>query len=132
VNQTKLNQAMKLLSLFLIILLSPFIWVGCTADHEEALIPGTDPCDTTLVRYATQIAPIMSASCNNCHSATTPLGGINTASYAGLSAVAANGRLKGAVNHSPGFSPMPQGQQKLDSCSIKRINAWINQGYPNN
>lgn len=123
---------MKLRSLLLILLLSQIIWVGCTYDDEESLFAGKDPCDTTLVRYATQIAPVMVAECNNCHSTTTPLGGIITATYAGMSEIAANGRLKGAVNHNPGFSPMPQGQQKLDSCSIKRLNAWINQGYPNN
>jgi len=106
--------------------------LGCTRDNEEDLFGQTDDCDTLQVSYATHIAPLMAVSCNSCHSTVSPLGGVNTSGYTGLSVVAGNGKLKGAVNHLPGFSAMPQGQPQLDSCALKRINAWINQGYPDN
>ncbi|MFO7722477.1 MAG: hypothetical protein R6V49_04555, partial [Bacteroidales bacterium] len=123
---------MKLLSFATFFLLMVIAVLGCTRDNEEDLSGNLDDCDTLQVSYANHIAPLMTASCNSCHSAAAPLGGVNTSGYAGLSVVAGNGKLKGAVNHLPGFSAMPQGQPQLDSCALKRINAWINQGYPDN
>ncbi len=118
---------------FVILLLFVFFaLMACTKDNEEDLTDNTDPCDTTQVSYANHIAPVMTASCNSCHSAPSPLGGVNTSDYPGLGVVAGNGELKGSVNHLPGFAAMPQGQPQLDSCSLKRINAWINQGFPDN
>lgn len=118
-----------LLSIFAVLML---LAVSCTWQKEEDLVMVKDPCDTAQVSYSTHIAPIMAASCNACHSAGFPMGGVNTSDFSGLSVVAASGSLKGSVNHVPGYKPMPQGQPKLDSCSLKRLNAWVNQGYPNN
>jgi hypothetical protein len=46
--------------------------------------------------------------------------------------VAQNGKLYGAVNHSPGYSPMPKGGTKLSACNISKIKAWIDGGSLNN
>jgi mono/diheme cytochrome c family protein len=115
-----------------LVLAATLLFFYCTSDNIEDFTGNINDCDTLQVSYANHIAPVMAASCNACHSAAAPLGGVNTSDFSGLSLVAANGKLKGAVNHQPGFSPMPQGQPKLDSCTLKRINAWINQGFPNN
>jgi hypothetical protein len=34
--------------------------------------------------------------------------------------------------HSPGFSPMPQNDNKLSECNIAKIKKWIATGAPNN
>jgi mono/diheme cytochrome c family protein len=123
---------MRKLTLFFATILIMAFAASCTWQKEEDLVSNIDPCDTALVSYATHIAPIMAASCNACHSSGSPLGGVNTSNYTGLSVVAAAGSLIGAVNHASGYKAMPQGQPKLDSCSLKRINAWVNKGFPNN
>ena len=105
---------------------------GCTADNEEEFFTVQNPCDTTVVSYSTHIAPIMANSCNSCHSSAFPSGGVVTATHAGLSVVAASGKLRGAVFHQQGFTPMPPGSSMLDSCSLNRISAWINQGIKDN
>ena len=107
-------------------------WVACTNDNEVSIRKTTDGCDTTNMQYSLHIAPIMAVSCNNCHSPFSPSGGVNTSDYTSLLIIASNGKLKGSVNHNPGFSPMPPSSPKLDSCKLKRINAWVNQGFPNN
>lgn len=108
------------------------IWSSCSYDNVESLVGKTEECDTIDVSYAALIAPVMAANCNSCHSAASPLGGVKTSDHSGLSVVAANGKLAGTVNHLPGYPSMPQSQPQLDSCSLRRINAWINQGYPDN
>jgi len=38
----------------------------------------------------------------------------------------------GAVQHQPGFSPMPKGDNQLGDCDIQKMSAWIDQGAKNN
>ena len=38
----------------------------------------------------------------------------------------------GAINHATGFSAMPQGATKMDSCDIATIQIWINEGTLDN
>ncbi len=120
--------------LFLFILVAGLLLAsaGCTTDNEEDFFTVKNPCDTTLVSYSTHIAPVMANSCNSCHAPGFPSGGVITSTHQGLSVVAGNGKLKGAVFHQMGFTAMPPGQNMLDSCSLNRIAAWINQGYQNN
>lgn len=46
------------------------------------------------------------------------------------SAAVGLGRIKGAINQEPNFSPMPQGGDKLEDCTIDKISAWIDDGAP--
>ncbi len=115
-------------------MVSLLLWsVSCTYHSEEIYFGDTNnDCDTSQVSYSAHIAPIMVLSCNSCHGSTFPQGGVVTSDHAGLSVVAASGALVGAVYHQAGYSPMPPAQPMLDSCSLKRIAAWVNQGYPDN
>lgn len=88
-------------------------------------------CDTTVFTY-TAVKKIVDANCINCHSGSTPSGGLNYATHAGLKAVADNGRLLGAVNHNAGYTPMPMGNPKLSECQVTQIRKWIQAGAPNN
>jgi cytochrome c5 len=120
------------LPLALIIFVIVLISNSCYYDNEEYVYPNPTACDTTNVTYSLKVAPILAANCNACHSAVAPTAGIITDSYAGLQPVVANGKFRGAINHLPGFSPMPQGGNKLSPCDLAKIDAWLNAGAPNN
>ena len=91
----------------------------------------SNACDTTVFTY-TAVKKVIDANCINCHSGTNPSGGLNYSTHAGLKAVADNGRLFGAVNHTAGYTPMPMGNPKLSDCQITQIKKWIQAGAPNN
>jgi hypothetical protein len=89
-------------------------------------------CDTSNVSYALSIAPLFSNTCVGCHNAGMLNGGVNLSNYGGARTVALNGRLNGAVNHLPGYAPMPLGGAVLSSCDLNAIRIWINAGAPEN
>jgi hypothetical protein len=126
-NRFKTQNYLKI-SLSVFAFLIPFIiLISCKKDNEEDLFQNTD-CDTTGVSYQQFVAPLMSASCNSCHSA----GNINTSNYNSLKIIALDGKLMGSVNHEQGFLPMPQGQPKLQECTRLKLGAWVNAGAPDN
>jgi Fe-S-cluster-containing hydrogenase component 2 len=104
---------------------------ACHFSNEEDLIP-QDGCITDAISFSADVTPILQNSCVSCHNSSNPSGGVELDDYNGISAVAGNGSLSGSVNHKDGYSPMPQGMPKLDSCDIARIDAWIADGFPDN
>jgi cytochrome c5 len=120
------NQIIKALLVVTVVTITSMTG-GCYYDNEEYLYGA---CDTTAVTYSVNIAPIMSGSCNSCHTGAGASGGVITSTYTDLKVVAASGQLWGAVNHASGFSPMPPTGIKLGTCELNRIKAWINQGMP--
>lgn len=118
-------------TVFLILLLGVFLLFGCHYSNEEDLIPDNG-CNTVDISFANEVLPILENSCVSCHNSAGSLGGVNLENYEGVSVSAGDGSLSGSINHNEGFAPMPQGQQKLDSCNIARIDSWIMDGYPNN
>lgn len=104
---------------------------GCYYDNEEELYNCS--VDPATVKYSTTINTILNSyGCLGCHAGASSSGGINLASHAGIKTVADNGRLYGAINHAPGFTPMPQGGGKMNGCDIRKVKAWIDAGAPNN
>ncbi|HEY0042025.1 MAG TPA: c-type cytochrome domain-containing protein [Flavisolibacter sp.] len=89
-------------------------------------------CDTTTVTFNSTIKTIINNKCVGCHSGNPPQGGINLTTHAGVKAKVSDGRLWGAINHFPGFSPMPKGGTKLSDCEIRQFKKWIDAGSPNN
>ena len=104
---------------------------SCYYDKADLLYPDT-ACDTAAVKYSTSIVPVLSSNCISCHGGSTPSAGIGLDTYAGVKTQANNGRLLGAVTHSPNFSPMPKNSNKLSTCNIEKIRIWIAAGAPNN
>jgi hypothetical protein len=121
----------KIFTLIVTGVLLSLTFQGCYNDNEYDLYPFV-ACDSTNVTYSQTIVPIMTGNCNVCHSTTLASGGIVTDTYDGLSVIAKNGRLWGAVSHSQGFQPMPQNTSKLSGCDLGKIKVWINAGVPNN
>lgn len=104
-------------------------WIGQGAKNNSCVESG---CDTTNVKYSTHILPLMQNNCQGCHSGSAPDGGINLITYAGVKAVADNGKLFGAISHLNGYSAMPKNGIKLTDCQINIVKIWINQGSINN
>jgi uncharacterized membrane protein len=89
-------------------------------------------CDVTNVTFNSTIRPTINNKCVGCHSGRAPQGGFSFDTYAGVKAKVDDGRLWGAVNHLPGYSPMPKGGAKLSNCEINQFRKWIEAGAPNN
>ncbi len=104
---------------------------GCEYDVEEELAP-EKTCDSEEVSYRDQIEPILSARCYQCHAAALNQGNVTLEGYDRLKILADNGRLLGAVQWQGGFSPMPQNEPMLPECDIDLIQAWVEDGAPNN
>ena len=107
------------------------LFSSCYYDSEEDLYPATE-CLTTNVSFSADIVPILNNSCIGCHSASANLGNISLEGYNAVKVHVQNGKLLGSVKHLSGFSAMPQGAPKLESCKILKMEAWINAGSPNN
>jgi hypothetical protein len=93
---------------------------------------GGTTCVTTGMKFSTDISPILTSTCSGCHSGSTLNGGVNVGTYAGVKAIADNGKLIGTITHASGFKPMPDGGSKLSDCNIAKIQAWVSAGAPNN
>ncbi|MCF8304777.1 MAG: cytochrome c [Bacteroidales bacterium] len=117
----------------LLIMLVAIAVNACYYDNEEDLYPmsNTD-CDTTNVTYSGTVQPILNANCASCHNETTANGNVIVSNYPDLMTVVNNGRFWGAINHEPGYTPMPQGGGKLSECRLAKIRKWIDMGAPNN
>jgi mono/diheme cytochrome c family protein len=89
-------------------------------------------CNTADVRFGATIQPLLQTYCYGCHGGSSPQGGVDFNTYTGVKATATNGSLLGSIEHTSGFSPMPQNGNKLSTCNINIIKAWIDAGAPDN
>jgi hypothetical protein len=116
---------------------------SCYYDNLEELHPNTTDslltkCDTLLtetISYSQDIVPILVGYCgtnnNACHSSSTGTG-IILDNYNDVLTVANNGLLVQSITNFPGLSPMPKFSGTLNSCYVKKIEAWVNRGKLNN
>jgi len=127
---------MKLILFILALIVTVSFFESCYYDKADLLYPdGKMPCDTSVVaKFSTDVLPVMNVSCNTsgCHNTISASSGVILDTYAGVKAQIANGRLMGSINQTGGFSAMPKGASKLNSCAITKIQQWINSGSPNN
>ncbi len=89
-------------------------------------------CSTLNMSFSQHILPILKNTCTGCHGGSSPSGNINLSTFEGVSLVASNGRLTGAVKKLPGYTSMPPAGNGLSTCNIDKIEAWIAQGTKNN
>jgi hypothetical protein len=124
---------MKSLLKVALLLISCFsLLQSCTYD-KELLPAAVSACPDTLnVSFAAKIKPLLQANCISCHGNGTNAGNVSLDSYSGVRQAALSGRLLGAISHSAGYAPMPQGAGKLNSCSIIAVKTWIDEGAKNN
>jgi hypothetical protein len=112
----------------LITIFSSFI--SCTYHNEEELYPIEVECIEGEMSYSNDIEPILTNyGCNSCHSSQAPL---KLGTHAEVMDYVKNGLLVGSIVHDRGVRPMPEGQSKMDNCSIEKIKKWIEEGAKNN
>jgi cytochrome c5 len=94
-------------------------------------------CDTTgIIDFSAQVKPIIDNYCVSCHNSSVTSGGVNLNGYAQIKQYAETLRngtpvLTGTMRQLTGFKAMPP-STKLDNCSIRKIELWIDQGMLNN
>lgn len=127
---------MKILFTGILLCLLTAATSSCYYDKADLLYPNSSAsCDTiTTARFSADVLAVFGTSCNmsGCHNTASASSGVILDTYAGVKAAADNGRLMGSINQTSGYSPMPKGSGKLNTCSIRRIQQWINAGTPNN
>jgi mono/diheme cytochrome c family protein len=105
---------------------------SCAYHNEEELYPDAlAGCDTSKVTYSGTVMPILRANCLDCHGTSGyefSGGGVNLEDFNSFKARIEEGAVMGAVTHSRGYSPMPKSGGKLDTCSIKKVQIWIDNG----
>lgn len=89
-------------------------------------------CDTLNVRYSTHVDALIANNCRGCHSGTSPSAGISLVSYDQVKSSINTGRFLASIKHQSGVVAMPYRSTKMDDCSIRQIELWINSGMPNN
>ncbi len=120
----KINALLALLMISLIV-------SSCYYDNEEELYP-ENTCNTNEMSYTNNVLPILQDNCYSCHNQASNQGGVTLEGYSNLKIYVDNGKLLGVIKHQSGFPQMPQGQPQLEQCQIDKMEAWVNQGSPNN
>lgn len=106
---------------------------ACTYHNEEDYFKTDEnTCQTENISFAKDIQPLLNENCISCHSASFPMGNIDLSDYANVAQAAKGGKLVSVIKHQTGYPAMPQGQPKLDDCTIAKIEAWVNDGFKNN
>lgn len=108
------------------------VWLaGCTSEMADPPAPSCNTPET--VSFRDDVAPVFRNNCLTCHNNNDQIGSISLEGYENVKQVVASNRLLGAISHTPGFSPMPQGGiRKLDNCAIQVIRKWIDNGTLDN
>jgi hypothetical protein len=104
-------------------------WINQGALNNEC-IPDCDP--DALVTFAEVVQPIVQNACEGCHSGNSPSANLSLTNYSQISAIALRGGMMNSLNGTNGASLMPQNTSGLPQCQIDQIQAWINDGAPNN
>jgi len=115
------------------VLFFALILTSCYYDNVEELYPGSANCSPPVTSsFSENVLPLLNNRCNSCHGGVAPSGGIKLTTYTDVIKYVNNGSLAGSINHSSGFSAMPQNSGKMRSCDIGTILVWIDSGALNN
>jgi hypothetical protein len=104
------------------------VWISMGAFNQTNC---TVVCDSTTFKFGADIQPLINSQCVGCHSPSSAGGGDDLSTYSGVVNSIANNQLLGSVEHSSGYSPMPQNGGQLSACDISKIKSWISAGHPN-
>ena len=122
-----MNKNFLLILSFITVLIS-----SCYYEAEEDLFP-PQVCNPGTVTFSGTINGLLNSyGCTGCHVGPSPSGNFTLLNYDDVKAKVDDGKLWGAINHMPGFSPMPDGAAKMNQCDINKIRAWMDAGAPNN
>lgn len=104
---------------------------SCTYDKQNEYYIEIN-CDTLDVTFSGNVEPILESSCLSCHDGPSGNAGVDLSTHSKVKLYAQSGLLMGVIRHEQGYSPMPKNQSKLDHCSIRQLEIWIENGTLNN
>lgn len=104
------------------------LWISQGAENLDCI----EDCDTVNVSFLSDIKPVFDSYCFNCHSGSSPSGGLLLTDYATISDASLNGEVVPRINHENGLPIMPPSGTKIDDCNLSLIDAWVRAGAPNN
>ncbi|TCJ17512.1 hypothetical protein EPD60_04795 [Flaviaesturariibacter flavus] len=125
---------MKLNRILIVVPLLPLL-TACYNNKREALNQPVESCATTATTYSGFVQGVIQNACLSCHASVVAAfsgRGVVLEGHANLQPWALNGQLVKVISHAPGAPAMPQGGQKLDDCTIARIQNWVAAGALNN
>lgn len=122
-------EAMRLTAILLFLTL---LVASCYNDKEILLYPENHCAPPASPSYQTDVAPLLSHYCNFCHSGGFPSGNVILDSYPEVKKYVDNGQLVGTITWASSYSAMPKNGNKLTSCNLGKIKAWVTAGAPNN
>lgn len=102
-------------------------WIDEGAQESDCPDPNGPQCETENVGYSSHVVQILETNCIGCHSGSNPSGGLDFRSAQVVQQAALDGRIAGAIQRQPGFSPMPP-VAALSDCDVDKLLAWINGG----
>lgn len=127
----KVQRYLLMLKIFSAFFVMVLLASSCSYNNiEDAYGNKIDECDTTVVSYALDVAPIIDMQCVTCHGSISPQAGLDLSFYEKVFAQKEN--IINRINRPLGDPfVMPQ-SGPMSSCKINTINAWVNQGALNN
>ncbi len=115
------------------LILCSFSFFSCEKDKVPTPVVVGPPCTIIdTVSFQNEVFPIISNYCISCHSYPGS-GGVNLDSYVNIQSFALSDQLYPTLLHNPnGIIMPPLPAIGLDSCEVKSIKKWIDQGALNN
>lgn len=112
---------------FILVLLTSLLIFSCRKDKVQEVAPQPEECPETI-SYTDDIQPFLDMNCSTsgCHNANSGSAGYVLETHAQVSDNA--DVILSVIRHESGFSPMPQGGQKLNDSTIQKMECWISQG----
>lgn len=126
---------------FSILIIAASFLTACYYDNFKELNPlldiGCDTASTTTISFASQVAPILQNQCGtgnaSCHNANS---GRNLSTHTAVINTYTGAKLLSSITWdgiaSKSQMPKNSGGVKIDDCSIRIIELWINQGRQDN
>jgi hypothetical protein len=97
---------------------------------DSALLVSCDTLD--VITYTNLVKSILETNCtlSDCHDINAPPG-LDYTTYAGIKAKADNGKIQERVLNLKNMPPSnTTGPASLDSCTLVRLQEWLNNGAP--
>lgn len=99
--------------------------------EQGALNLSCEDCDTTVVTYSADIAPLIANRCATCHSGNSPSGSLRLTQHSDVVAAVQSRNLMNAVKRLPGVAAMPP-SGALSDCEVATLQIWVENNMPNN
>ena len=100
------------------------IMSSCKNNSKEAILGGI--CDTSNTTFSSMLNPVITAKCISCHNNSNQSGGVSLEGYSNV--VTHFDRMLTTMTN----GSMPKGGDRIDNCTITKIEVWERRGKQNN